>query len=207
VRLVAIKARLRGWPLYGTLQAVYRLAADRVYRRGRRLAHKNPANLFQPFATTREDRYPRIFRFVRDRLGDADHLRLLSFGCATGEEVFTLRRYFAAAAIAGIDIDPANITRFQARLARSSASGLSFAVGSSTEGEDADSYDAIFCMAVLRHGGLAEALPESCALPQARRALDPAPQQFSLLRCRCVGRLRDRAAIACERADAALRAR
>jgi len=67
-----------------------------------------PELLFQPYSTTRADRYPVIFRFVRDALGDAPSLRLLSFGCSSGEEVWTLRRYFAAAFIKGIDIDPAN---------------------------------------------------------------------------------------------------
>jgi SAM-dependent methyltransferase len=74
---------------------------------------------------------------------------LLSFGCSTGEEVFTLRRYLPNATIRGIDIDPASIATATRRLAESDP-GISFDVAGSVAGEPDASYDAIFCMAVLR---------------------------------------------------------
>jgi SAM-dependent methyltransferase len=141
-------------PGAGTLTRLYRFAIDRRYRRARLLAQRGPMNLFQPYSATRADRYPVIFRFVRDALGDAPSLRLLSFGCSSGEEVWTLRRYFAAASIKGIDIDPANIALCERQLIRAPDRAMSFAVASSCADEAASSYDAIFCMAVLRHGDL-----------------------------------------------------
>ncbi len=118
--------------------------------------------LFQPYGTTREDRYPLIFHAVREALADQPQPRLLSFGCSTGEEVFTLRRYFPTARITGLDIVPARIRHARARLARRGGDGaVRFAVAASAEGEAAQSYDAVFAMAVFRHGALGAA-PARC---------------------------------------------
>ena len=153
---MALEVQWRRLPGYRALRSLYRAVCDSRHRRARWLALRHPENLFQPFSTTRADRYPVIFRFVRDTLGDAPGQRILSFGCSTGEEAFTLRRYFPAAFITGIDIDPGNIAACRRR--RDAAdTAMSFAAAASTAGEPAASYDAIFCMAVLRHGGLADA--------------------------------------------------
>ncbi len=112
-------------------------------------------SLFQPYGTTQEDRYPLIFRYAAEALTGVPAPRLLSFGCSTGEEVFTLRRYFPTARITGLDIVPARIRRARARLARDGGDPrLRFAVAASAEHEAAQSYDAVFAMAVFRHGGL-----------------------------------------------------
>lgn len=111
--------------------------------------------LFQPFATTRMNRYPTLFLFALATLGDDPSTRLLSFGCSTGEEVFSLRRYFPQAVIRRIDINPRNIARCRARLSRLADDRLSFAVAASAAGEEAGGYDAVFAMAVFRHGGWA----------------------------------------------------
>ena len=110
-----------------------------------------PKGLFQPFARTRLDRYPVTFRFVQRALGADGRVHLLSFGCSTGEEMASLRRYFPNGVIKGIDINPAHI----AAARRQADADMSFTVASSTAAEPDESYDAIFCMAVLRHGDLA----------------------------------------------------
>ena len=133
---------------------MWRLAADRGHRGVRWLLWRRPAGAFQPFNNTKPDRYPRIFRFVQDALGAQSELTILSFGCSTGEEVFSLRRRFPKAAIKGIDINPANIAAARARLARSPDELLAFEVAHSTAAEPTGGYDAIFAMAVLRHGSL-----------------------------------------------------
>src|ERR1700689_3241127 len=102
------KAAPRALGLYRPARAMYRFAVDPRFRAGLRLQRQHPKNLFQPFANTGADRYPAIFRFARDSLGDGAALRLLSFGCATGEEVFSLRRYFPQSHVKGIDINPRN---------------------------------------------------------------------------------------------------
>ena len=141
-----------------------RALRDRDFRRDllwRRLPR--PPGVFQIGGDTREDRYPEIFAFVRDGLGAEGPVRLLSFGCSTGEEVFTLRRYFPRAAIDGIDINPYRIRACHARMRGAPDAGLRFMAAGSTAHLPDASYDAIFCLAVLRHGGLASGPPPCCA--------------------------------------------
>jgi len=133
---------------------LWRLAADRRHRGVMWLFWRHPSGAFQPFNDTAPDRYPRIFRFVQQALGAQNKLRILSFGCSTGEEAFSLRRYFPRAAIKGIDVNAANIAAARARLARSPDAWLTFDVADSTAAEGDGAYDAIFAMAVLRHGSL-----------------------------------------------------
>jgi len=132
----------------------WRLLRDPAYRHMMRLVRWPKRGAFQPFSDTQPDRYAGIFKFARDTLGADRPLDILSFGCATGEEVFSLRRYFPNARIKGIDINPGNIAVACARLADAPDASISFAVDNSTAQEPAAGYDAIFCMAVLRHGSL-----------------------------------------------------
>ena len=145
--------------LFGALR---RLASERDYRNMLWLRLARPKGLFQPNNDTQPDRYPEIFRFVQSQLGAGSAIRILSFGCSTGEEVFSLRRYFPQAVIKGIDINWRNIAACRRRLRREPDAGISFARASSTLGEPALYYDAIFCMAVLRHGQLALAGTTRC---------------------------------------------
>ena len=48
---------------------------------------------FQPYYYTRPDRYPWLFGFAAARIGARRDVRILSFGCSRGDEVFSLRRY------------------------------------------------------------------------------------------------------------------
>ncbi len=137
-----------------TLRELWRLAVDRPYRNLRWLDWMRPKGAFQPFNDTRVDRYPRIFSFVQSQVGAASKSRILSFGCSTGEEVFSLREYFPHAEIKGIDINPGNIAVCRQRLKRAGGTGISFEIASSTDAEAHAAYDVIFCMAVLRHGSL-----------------------------------------------------
>ena len=106
---------------------------------------------FQPYHHTLPDRYPWLFRFAAGTLGEREDCRLLSFGCSRGDELLSLRRYFPGAAITGIDIDRTNIARCRARI---SDPLVRLAVAATTEAEAAQSFDAIFCLAVLCHGQL-----------------------------------------------------
>ena len=134
--------------------ALHRLRTDRNYRILLWLRLTRPRGIFQWVNTTGANRYPVIFRFVQAQLG-ADHAgNILSFGCSTGDEVFTLRRYFPQARIKGVDINAANIAVCRKRLRAAPDAKISFATANSTAGEPDAAYDAIFCMAVLRHGDL-----------------------------------------------------
>jgi SAM-dependent methyltransferase len=136
------------------LRKLWRLAVDRPYRNMMWLYLVRPKEAFQPFNDTRADRYPRIFSFVQSQLGAANKVQILSYGCSTGEEVFSLRAYFPHAEIKGIDVNPGNIAVCRRRLRKEPDAAISFQVASSTDAEASASYDAIFCMAVLRHGSL-----------------------------------------------------
>jgi SAM-dependent methyltransferase len=117
---------------------------------------------FQPDNNTREDRYPELFGYVRSLFPGDRPLSMLSFGCSTGEEVFALRRRFPEARVRGLDINPANIRICRRRQRDRGDSEVSFALARSTAAEPASTYDAIFCMAVLRDGRLREREIDDC---------------------------------------------
>jgi SAM-dependent methyltransferase len=100
------------------------------------------------------DRYPLAFRFAQDQLSNGAAIRILSFGCSTGEEVFTLRRYFPEVAIRGIEVDPTRIRTCRDRLRETGDAGISFECAADAAGEPSESYDAVFCMAVFRDPAL-----------------------------------------------------
>lgn len=136
------------------IRKLWRLVVDRPYRNMMWLHLLRPKGAFQPFNDTRANRYPHIFSFVQSELGSDGEVKILSYGCSTGEEVFSLRDYFPRAVIKGTDINPGNIAFCKRRLKRAPDAAISFEIANSTIAEPAAWYDAIFCMAVLRHGGL-----------------------------------------------------
>lgn len=155
----SIKVRLRGMPGYGKLKLLYHVMRGGDLRHSALLRMWRTEGLFQPFGDTGDDRYPVIFRAVLDRLGDGPDRRLLSFGCATGEEVFTLRTYFPQACIRGLDISGPRIAVCRTRLRRSGDARLSFIRAGSAAAEETGSCDAVFAMAVFRHGDLGSRPP------------------------------------------------
>jgi 2-polyprenyl-3-methyl-5-hydroxy-6-metoxy-1,4-benzoquinol methylase len=136
------------------MRELWRLVVDRPYRSVAWLRLTRPRSAFQPYSTTSANRYPRIFSFVQTQLGAGSRVRILSYGCSTGEEVFSLREYFPHVEIKGIDINAGNIAVCRQRLKRGGGAGVSFEIASSTGAEASAAYDVIFCMAVLRHGSL-----------------------------------------------------
>ena len=148
-------AQARRSPPYRLAGFLYKFVTDPDYRSVALLRFEKPHNLFQPYLNTWPDRYPLLFSFAREKLGLDPQARVLSFGCSTGEEVFSLRRYLPHAIIKGVDINRRSIATCQTELARSPDPKISFEVAGSTHDEETASYDAIFCLAVLRHGDLA----------------------------------------------------
>lgn len=139
-----------------------RLVNDRHYRNAMLVRLERPLGLFQPDNHTLPDRYPELFDIALREIGDGPDRRLLSFGCSTGEEVFALRRRFRAARLEGLDINRRNIAIARARLAAAPDERIVFRAAGSGADLAPSSYDAIFCMAVFRHGSLGDGVFPRC---------------------------------------------
>lgn len=157
-----LKAPLREFRPYRALRFAWHCVTDRTFRGDQLMRIRRPGNLFQYRSLTLPDRYPGMFAFVRERLTTVRRPRLLSFGCATGEEVFSLRTYFPYAVIKGVDINAGNIAICRAKLAETRDTMISFAMQDSAAGEEPESYDAIFCLAVFQHQSLQDPAIRSC---------------------------------------------
>lgn len=96
---------------------------------------------------TRADRYPELFAACRDQLAGIPAPRLLSFGCATGEEAFTLARYLPNAEILGVDI---NRWCLKQCMHNNTNPKLRFVHGTDPAFASATAFDAIFAMAVFQ---------------------------------------------------------
>lgn len=162
-----MRASLKRVPSLVALTRFCRALTTRLGR-GRLLALARGARLFQPATVTWMDRHPGLFALAATRLALHESPRLLSFGCSTGEEAFTLSDYLPHSSIDAIDANPACID--QARRSaenlhaegRLRASQIRFACADAPEAFAFDSYDAVFCLSVLRHGDLEARTPKLC---------------------------------------------
>lgn len=103
----------------------------------------------QIYTYTAIDRYPDLFtetaKYFQVQNNPAP--KILSFGCSTGEEVFTLGNYMPSATIIGIDINQWCVN--QCRKKNNHPKHF-FYNRNSGEFENSKDFDAIFCMAVLQ---------------------------------------------------------
>lgn len=120
--------------------------ADPKYRSLVLLKVLNPG-VHQTTVVTWMNRYPAIFTSCRAYFGSQSDVRILSYGCSTGEEVLTLREYFPSAFITGAEINPRSL----AICRKLQVDGrIAFVHSDRKTIRDHGSYDAIFCMAVLQ---------------------------------------------------------
>lgn len=96
---------------------------------------------------TSHNRYPLVFRACADYLASIKNPRILSFGCSTGEEVFSIGDHIPDAQIVGVDIN--NWCLKQCRKKYKNPK-FSFHHRLSEEFEVSVGFDAIFCMAVFQ---------------------------------------------------------
>jgi hypothetical protein len=93
------------------------------------------------------DRYPEIFQFAARQLKPGhDRLNILSLGCSTGEECHSLRKYFPAANICGVDLRAQTLKK--ARVANADP-GIKFHQSTPQFWQNCGSFDAIFAMTVF----------------------------------------------------------
>ena len=72
-----------------------------------------------PHPATKLDRYPYLFAnlyYQRKKYFPEDQIKILSFGCSTGEELLTLRKYFPMDIIYGAEIDENSLHQARANV-------------------------------------------------------------------------------------------
>jgi hypothetical protein len=97
---------------------------------------------------TCENRYPELFAICKEYFKDSKDVKILSFGCSTGEEVYSIHSYLPQAHIIGTDLNSYNL--WQCRK-KGTKENIHFMHGLSEEYQQTGNFDAIFCMAVLQH--------------------------------------------------------
>ncbi len=101
----------------------------------------------QTTPTTYLDRYPETFAAARSLLKDSPTTRILSFGCSTGEEVLSLRKYFPTSAIVGAEINQESLE--QCRKLKVDGA-ITFVESAPDQIDQLAPFDAIFAMSVLQ---------------------------------------------------------
>lgn len=76
-----------------------------------KLSRKKYKEQHQLTSTTKSDRYPEIFSALQGLTEELNESKILSYGCSTGEECFSLRKYFPNFSIIGADINMGNIKK------------------------------------------------------------------------------------------------
>ena len=133
--------------LYRGMLAPFRFCLDPSYRSILFLRFLRRGDLHQSTVQTRMDRYPEIFSVCHDYFAAKADLRILSYGCATGEEVLTLRRYFPSAFITGAELNRGCLAVARKHRVDDRILFLEPDPGAILQ---RGPFDAIFCMAVLQ---------------------------------------------------------
>jgi hypothetical protein len=133
--------------LWNVAQTIKRVIVDKDFRSLTLLQLLHPNKLHQTTPLTFMDRYPAIFSACKNYFNGKQDLKILSYGCSTGEEVLTLRKYFPDAEIIGADINKKSLAICKTLPVDSK---ISFLYSSHSEIKKHGPFDAIFCMAVLQ---------------------------------------------------------
>jgi len=97
-------------------------------------------------STTAEDRYPELFTEAVRLSNPQSVSKILSYGCSTGEECFSLKKYFPSASILGVDINKSNLRKAEEK---NSGEGISFRFSNDENIISGGKYQVIFCLSVL----------------------------------------------------------
>ncbi|MBT1696490.1 methyltransferase domain-containing protein [Fulvivirgaceae bacterium PWU4] len=106
------------------------------------------ADQHQLTSVTSADRYPELFEEAKKALKGlpSDEIKLLSFGCSTGEECFSLRKYFPQGFIVGADINKSNLKKASDK---NTDPWIKFILSNDANLAAEGKYHAIFCLSVL----------------------------------------------------------
>ncbi len=133
--------------VWKVVQISKRICFDKDYRYLLFMYLLNRKNIHQTTPLTFMNRYPIIFSACQEYFEGKEDLKILSYGCSTGEEVLTLRRYFPTAQIIGADINKRSL---EACRKLTVDDKISFIYSTPSEIQKHGKFDAIFCMAVLQ---------------------------------------------------------
>lgn len=116
--------------------------------RSERLSVRRHRDSYHQVSTaTRQNRFPDLFDACRRYLEDGPRVRLLSFGCSTGEEVVSLAERWPQATIVGVDL---NEWCLEVCRRRQTTRQVAFHHSLSSAFTAESKFDAIFCLAVLQ---------------------------------------------------------
>lgn len=110
---------------------------------------KPSGSVMQTASTTFYDRHPDLFLALKNLVDEhvfQRDIKILSFGSSTGEECFSLRKYFPTASIVGAEIN--SISRGKA-IKNNSDSNIMFIDSVDELIAEAGPYDVIFALSVL----------------------------------------------------------
>jgi hypothetical protein len=116
------------------------------WNRSRATLNRLRTSQHQLTSTTEYDRYPALFGEVVRNITGRNEVKILSFGCSTGEECFTLRSYFPYARITGVDISHSNLRKAKSKNADPN---IEFLLSTPENVSANGNYDVIFCLSVL----------------------------------------------------------
>jgi SAM-dependent methyltransferase len=104
--------------------------------------------MHQKSVYTEINRYPDLFEICRDYLKENSSPKILSFGCSTGEEVFSIGKIIPNAEIVGTDINLWCIGKCRVKPFNRKHT---FTHSHSELFEQMNDFDAILCLAIFQH--------------------------------------------------------
>ena len=108
---------------------------------------KYTSQILQVSTYTIKDRYPVLFKAISKELKSIENPKILSFGCSTGEEVFSLKELLPSAEIIGVDI---NMWCIKNAIKRNVYKDCRFYHSLDVDWQMVDHYDCILALAIFQ---------------------------------------------------------
>lgn len=126
---------------------VMKFFIDPRYRSEKLTRLRYGKEMIQTSSFTKMNRYPKLFAIAAKELEAIPNPKILSFGCSTGEEVFSIHDYIPNAEITGVDINKQSLS-----IARKNdkAQRFSFLHFRDPSWQNKAYYDCIFALAVFQ---------------------------------------------------------